>query len=159
VKNKYYRRSHISESKFLRLLRYFAQDLSAADAACLTGLTRKTVNAIFLRLRQRIAQREEQKPMRAAKTVVPSAVNHGQPLSIDGNGIGSAMTDSSVTATMEHSAVTESFQEFVKERLRKFKGVTGRTLDLHLKECEWRYNRQHSDLYTELIDLLRDKPL
>lgn len=37
-------------------MRYFTLDLSATDAAHLTSLTRKSVNTIFLRIRQRIAQ-------------------------------------------------------------------------------------------------------
>ena len=45
-----------SERKFLRLLRHFALDLAASKTAQLTGLTRKTVTAIFLKTRGRIAR-------------------------------------------------------------------------------------------------------
>jgi transposase-like protein len=44
------------EWKFRLLARYFALDLPAADAAQLTGLTRKSVNMIFLKIRRRIAE-------------------------------------------------------------------------------------------------------
>ncbi len=54
--NRYYRRAHISERKFRQLVRYFAMDFSATDTAQLTGLTRKSVTVIFLKIRQRIAQ-------------------------------------------------------------------------------------------------------
>ena len=54
--NKYYRRSRIPEWKFRALVSHFAEDLSATDAARLTGLTRKTVTTIFLKMRRRIAQ-------------------------------------------------------------------------------------------------------
>lgn len=54
--NRYYRRSRILEWKFRLLARYFALDLPAADAAQLTGLTRKSVNMIFLKIRRRIAE-------------------------------------------------------------------------------------------------------
>ena len=54
--NKYYRRSRISEKRFRQLARLFALDLSASDTARLTGLTTKTVNTIFLKIRARIAQ-------------------------------------------------------------------------------------------------------
>jgi hypothetical protein len=37
-------------------VRYFAKDLSATDVANLTGLTRKSVTNIFLKLRQRLAE-------------------------------------------------------------------------------------------------------
>lgn len=53
---RYYRRSRIPESKFCELAGYFAQDLSATEAARLTGLTRKSVTSIFLKLRRRIAE-------------------------------------------------------------------------------------------------------
>lgn len=54
--NKYYRRSRISEWKFRLLVRYFTLDLSATEVARLTGLTRKTVTMIFLKIRRRMAQ-------------------------------------------------------------------------------------------------------
>jgi hypothetical protein len=59
-RNRYYARSRISEKKSRQLLRYFAMDFSATDVAQLTGLTRKTVTVIFLKLRQRIAEECEQ---------------------------------------------------------------------------------------------------
>ena len=61
--NRYYRRSRISEWKFRLLVRYFALDLPASDVAELTGLTHKTVNSIFLKIRRRLAQEcERQSP-------------------------------------------------------------------------------------------------
>ncbi|HZH89382.1 MAG TPA: IS1595 family transposase, partial [Pyrinomonadaceae bacterium] len=54
--NPFYRRSRISARKFRRLLRLFALDLTATDAAQLTGLTRKSVTMIFLKIRKRIAE-------------------------------------------------------------------------------------------------------
>jgi hypothetical protein len=53
--NRYYRRSRISEWKFRLLIRYFALDPPASDLAELTGLTHKTVNTIFLKIRRRLA--------------------------------------------------------------------------------------------------------
>jgi transposase len=52
----FYRRSRISAKKFRQLLRLFALDLTATDVAQLTGLTRKTVNTIFLKIRERLAE-------------------------------------------------------------------------------------------------------
>ena len=54
--NRYYRRSRISEKKFRQLLRYFALDLTAVNTARLIGLTHKTVNQIFLKIRQRLLE-------------------------------------------------------------------------------------------------------
>ena len=47
----------------------------------------------------------------------------------------------------------EAFWNFAKDRLAKLTGVK-RHVGLHLKECEWRYNRTLSQLHTCLKDLL-----
>lgn len=54
-KNKYYFRSHISQSRFRKLMRAFALDLTATETAVLTGLSLRSVNSIYLKLRRRIA--------------------------------------------------------------------------------------------------------
>lgn len=54
--NRYYGRSKIRERKFRQLLRHFALDLTASHAAQLTGLSRRSVTAIFLKIRERIAE-------------------------------------------------------------------------------------------------------
>lgn len=56
IVNKYYRRSRLSEYKFRRLTRCFALDLTATETAAITGLSRRSVNAIYLRIRERLAQ-------------------------------------------------------------------------------------------------------
>ena len=52
--NRYYKCSKISEAKFRYLLRLFALDLTASDAARLTGLSVRPVNEVYLRLRRRL---------------------------------------------------------------------------------------------------------
>ncbi|GAA5783800.1 IS1595 family transposase [Chitiniphilus shinanonensis] len=59
-KNKYIRRSKISEAKFRELVRYFALDLDAPQIAMLSGLNRNTVNRYLNGIRLRIAQTCEQ---------------------------------------------------------------------------------------------------
>ncbi len=69
--NRYYRRSRIAEWKFRLLVRYFALDLSSSDVAELTSLTHKTVNTIFLKIRQRMAQDcERRSPLSAGEVEV-----------------------------------------------------------------------------------------
>lgn len=48
----------------------------------------------------------------------------------------------------------ENFWSFTKRRLAKFNGVKV-NFEQHLKECEWRYNKTHDQLYKELIVLLK----
>ena len=55
-KNKYVKRSKISEAKFRKLMRHFAMDLDAKSIAALTGLNRNTVNRYLTLLRERIAE-------------------------------------------------------------------------------------------------------
>lgn len=59
-KNRYYSRSKISEAKFRQLIRYFAMDLTATDCAELTGLSVRSVNSIYQRIRRRLARQCEQ---------------------------------------------------------------------------------------------------
>jgi transposase len=46
----------------------------------------------------------------------------------------------------------EAFWSFTKRRLMKFNGVKA-YFDLHLKECEWRYNKSFPQLRSELLSL------
>jgi len=59
-KNRYFSRSKISEAKFRQILRYFAMDLTATDCAQLSGISVRSVNSIYLRIRRRLAQYCEQ---------------------------------------------------------------------------------------------------
>ncbi len=56
VKNRYYFRSRIREAKFRQLIRCFALDFTATSTAHLTDISIRSVNAIYLKVRQRIAQ-------------------------------------------------------------------------------------------------------
>ena len=55
-KNRYFRHSKISEAKFRQIVRYFAMDLTATDCAELCGLSLRSVNTIYLRIRARMAE-------------------------------------------------------------------------------------------------------
>lgn len=55
-RNRYYRGAHLSEHAFRTLLRLFALDLTATAAAEFTGVSRRAVNTIYRRLRERLAE-------------------------------------------------------------------------------------------------------
>ncbi|MFZ1852847.1 MAG: hypothetical protein WAU15_11645 [Nitrosomonas sp.] len=57
-KNKYYFRSRIKEAKFRRLIRCFALDYTATKAALLTRISVRSVNTIYLKIRQRLSENE-----------------------------------------------------------------------------------------------------
>jgi transposase len=59
-KNRYLSRSKLTEAKFRQILRYFAMDLTATDCAQLSGISIRSVNGIYLRIRRRLAEHCEQ---------------------------------------------------------------------------------------------------
>ena len=54
MKNKHYRRSKISEAKFRQIVRHFALDLTATECAALSGVSVRSINSIYLRIRERM---------------------------------------------------------------------------------------------------------
>jgi transposase-like protein len=60
VKNRYARRSKISEAKFRELVKLFALDLEATQIAELANLNRNTVNRFLKAIRERLAEHSEQ---------------------------------------------------------------------------------------------------
>jgi len=53
----------------------------------------------------------------------------------------------------------ESFWGYAKTRLVKFKGMNKKMFNLHLKECEFRFNNREQDLYQILLKIFRNEPL
>ncbi len=222
--NPFYRRSRISAKKFRQLLRLFALDLTATDAAQLTGLTRKTVTTIFLKIRERIAEEcERASPFSACEVEVDESyfgarrVRGKRGRGASGKTIvfgifkrnGSVYTEivpdckkRTLQAIMRgrialdavinsdgwrgydglvdvgyskhyrvhhaqdefvqgthHVNGIESFWSFAKRRLQKFNGIAATTFNLHLKECEYRFNHRNKNLYRELLKLLEKNPL
>ena len=69
-KNRYYRRSKISEAKLRQLVRCFALDFTAVSTAELTGLSVRSVNSIYLKIRGRVAEScELESPLQGAVEV------------------------------------------------------------------------------------------
>jgi transposase len=220
--NKYYKRSKIPEWKFRSIVHCFARDLSATDTARLTGLTRKSVTCIFLKIRLRLAQEcKRSSPLLTGKVSLSEAhtctrcicgtrgcgTHHGKPLFslleydhhiyteiipdckkaplraiIRGRPVEDSILrnngwhgyDGLVDVEYEKAfRVTkeclsndlyslnevDNFWDFSRHRLEKFNGVSNRTFMLHLKECEWRFNRRDTNLYTEILELLRRHPI
>ena len=57
MKNKYIRRSHLSEAKFRQIVKCFSLDLTAMQTAQLTALNRNTVDRIYHLMRLRMYER------------------------------------------------------------------------------------------------------
>lgn len=58
-KNRYQKCGKISERKFREILRYFALDLTASDTARLTGVSVRSINNIYIKIRYRLASESE----------------------------------------------------------------------------------------------------
>jgi len=50
----------------------------------------------------------------------------------------------------------ESFWSFAKIRLNKFNGIASHKFNLHLKECEFRWNYRDQDLYAIMSKILKN---
>ena len=53
----------------------------------------------------------------------------------------------------------ESFWAYAKTRLIRFRGMQKHTFYFHLKECEFRFNHRHDDLYKMVLKMCRENPL
>jgi len=53
----------------------------------------------------------------------------------------------------------EGFWGYAKSRLAKFHGMNRHTFYLHLKECEFRFNHRHEEVYEILLDSCEKLPL
>lgn len=56
MSNKYFFRANISEEKFRLILRLFCLDMEAKKVAEFTGINRSSINNIYHKLRERIAE-------------------------------------------------------------------------------------------------------
>ena len=69
-KNRYYKHSRIAEKKFRQIIRYFSLDFSASDTARLTGISLRSINNIFIKLRTRLAEECEKQAQLAGQIEV-----------------------------------------------------------------------------------------
>ena len=53
----------------------------------------------------------------------------------------------------------EGFWGFAKSRLAQFRGMNKKTFYLHLKECEFRFNHRHHEIYQLLLKSCRENPI
>jgi transposase-like protein len=53
----------------------------------------------------------------------------------------------------------ESFWRYAKAMLVKFKGMDKSMFNLHLKECEFRFNNRKQNIYRVLLEIFRKETL
>lgn len=59
----------------------------------------------------------------------------------------------------EHQPVSPEERPDAQLRLRKFRGISGSTLDLHLRECTFRKQHAADSIYSRLLRMFRKRPL
>jgi len=60
---------------------------------------------------------------------------------------------------MKYLSLTKSFWGYAKTRLVKFKGMNKNIFELHLKECEFRFNNRKQNLYKILLEICKKELL
>lgn len=71
MRNCYFKRSKLTAGRFRRILRLFALDLTASDAARLSGVSVRSINEIYLRLRERLAREcEKRRPFKGGQVEI-----------------------------------------------------------------------------------------
>ena len=135
--NRYYRRSRIAEAGFRRLTRAFAMDLTATDAAELTGLSLRSVNDIYLKLRRRIARHcKAQSPFRGEVEIDESYFGPRRVKGKRGRGAGGKTIVSGVFKR-EGQVYAEIVPDVRKTNLRK--AIRGKvSLDTVVRSDGWR---------------------
>lgn len=222
-KNKYSKRSKISEAKIRQIVKLFSIDLTASQIAEITGLNRNTINRHLTALRERIASFcQEESPVSGEVEVDESYFGARRVKGLRGRGArgktivfglfkrnGRVYTEivpdcskrtlqgiirgrvelesvihsdgwrgydglvdlgyqkhfrvehgnNEFANERSHINGIESFWAYAKTRLVKFRGLQKHSFYFHLKECEFRFNHRHEDIYKMLLKMLREKPL
>lgn len=63
------------------------------------------------------------------------------------------------TAQERQSNLVDNFWTFTRVRLQKFKGIAPQMYYLYLRECQFRFNLRHKDIYQLLLYSLKKYPL
>jgi len=71
VRNCYCKHAKLSSFGFRQILRLFALDLTASDAARLSGVSVRSINEIYLKLRERLAREcERRRPFKGGEVEI-----------------------------------------------------------------------------------------
>ena len=172
-----FKNSKLSRYKAGKIIECFCIDIDATKTALLLKLNRKTVNRYFLAFRRliylhQVSQKEQILgvvevdesffgPARVRGRPGPRKRGRGtlkQPVfgiyERDGVDVGfdkhfRINKSKHFAEKSVHINGIEAFWSFTKRRLAKFNGVK-RNFELHLKECEWRYNQTLPQLLASL---------
>ena len=116
-KNKYYKRSRISEKLFRKILYAFSLDLTATDASRTTGCSVRSTNTIYLKIRRRIAEHcEAQSPFRGEVEIDESYFGPKRVRGKRGRGAGGKTI---VFGVLQRDGIAETSQHPVIDHLQE----------------------------------------
>jgi transposase-like protein len=141
MNKKYIYRLRISVAKSRSLLKCFSLDVEVSRIAVLTGISRNTINRTLTAIRKRISE--------FCKLISPFAQGE---VEIDKSYM-------NLRTERTTSTASRNFRCIAKTKFAKFRGIRKPNFYLHLKECEFRFNHRHEELYPLLLKIFRDKPL
>ena len=157
-------------------MKLFCLDLTATQIAAISHLNRNTVNRLIPLIHKRGGCVFSQIVPDCSKTVLQGVIRGKVALESIIHSDGWLAYDGLVDLGYEkhhrvchganefangknHINGIESFWAFAKHRLKKFHGWRKEAFYLHLKECEFRFNHRHSDLYKTLLKTFKSTPL
>ena len=126
MRNCYYKRSKLTAARFRQILRLFALDLTASDAARLSGVSVRSVNDIYLRLRDRLAREcERRRPFKGGEVEIDESYFGGHRKGKPGRGaagkvavFGLLKRGGNVYTQMIADARRETLLPIIKRRVR-----------------------------------------
>lgn len=139
--------SKLSRYQIKKIIKCFCIDIDATKTALLLDINRNTINRWYNIFRQEIYQYQvNQKNQLYGSVEVDESYfgakrqrgYHGKNQFVHGHC---------------HINGIDSFWSFTKRRLAKFNGVAA-NFELHLKECDWRWNQDINDLQRQLSALV-----
>lgn len=135
--NRYYRFSKLSEAKFRQIVRCFANDLTATETAKVTRLSVRSVNAIFIQMRWKMA----------------AVIEHFFPN-------GAAIEKAHLQGLISRGQYFDLRYRSHARRMDKFCGIREKALYFHVKETEFRLVfPEPAELYKFLLFLFKVSPL
>ncbi|MEH6549369.1 MAG: hypothetical protein V7711_15460 [Pseudomonadales bacterium] len=189
AKNRYYRHSRISEDAFCQILRCFSDDLTATEAAGITGISVRSVNSIYLKLRRSLSNVSASDTTNCAEVftlhvqeqkigVKASRLHSGLEVLLhsatavgDLNNWRSLGTAQALVGTQcsrpkrrpnistAEHLVLDSFWQYASQRLPRFNGIHKHTLNLHMQETAYRFNMRSENMYYHLLERLGHDPI
>ena len=168
------------------MLLNFAKDNTATQTAKLTKVSIRSVNSIYLKLRQSMA-------LELDKQWEQIKINHGEEIKMSRRPIvrpcrqngrkilvlvlsrhhecvhlevvpdarkddSRVLNDKTPIAINAQDKLSEQLWLFLDGRLSTFRGISNNTFAMHVKETAFRFNHQ-DDLYQQLITMLEQEPL